>query len=79
MGKVCYHTCHCVQKDDEAADVFVCGGVDWDRAYRPIAIAFRLGDIKGIVRSTYFIFILCRYYQRVIYEKSTRNSLVKTG
>ena len=44
VGNVFWHTCHCVQNEDKATDVIVCGGQDWDLALKPIFSSFRLGN-----------------------------------
>ncbi|XP_065840570.1 uncharacterized protein [Oscarella lobularis] len=46
LGKVTWHTCHCVQNEDKTIDVIVCGGVNWDWTFRPILSCFCL-DVKN--------------------------------
>ena len=45
LGKVRYHTCHCVQNEDHTADVIICGGRDSnEETYMPLVSAIHLGN-----------------------------------
>ena len=43
LGKVMWHTCHCVQNENKTTDIIVCGGLNWDLSFRPILSFFCLG------------------------------------
>ena len=56
LGKVCGHTCHCVQNDDKTTAVIVSGGVystsSWPLSFRPILSDFHLGNVLYLFLST---------------------------
>ena len=45
LGKVMWHTCHCVHNEDKTTDVIVSGGANWDFSVRPILSCFCLGKL----------------------------------
>ena len=55
LGKVMWHTCHCVQNEDKTNDVIVSGGNDstsWPYSFRPILSGFHLGNMLYLLLST---------------------------
>ena len=56
LGKVMWHTCHCVQNEDKTTGVIVSGGADstssWPYSFRPILSDFHLGNVLYLFLST---------------------------